>query len=115
MKPTAIKPAATGRERLSVAYSLTMKKHSATLFLAVLVALGAGQGVPLSVFQGRHVASAIEQVVKSRRNQRVRRSTAPHVYSTKQPRISYHNDLPLLPCNSCNAHLLRAPPFPSFA
>ena len=92
-----------------------MKKHPATLLLTVLVALGAGQAVPLPVFEGRHATSAVEQVVKSRRNQHVRRRGLLRAYSSEQPRISYSNDRPLLTHNSWNAQLLRAPPFSSRA
>jgi hypothetical protein len=97
-----MKPAATSHGRLSVAYSPTMKKHPATLLLTVLVALGAGQGAPLSVFEGRHPTSAIEQVVKSRRNEPVRRRGVPRVYSTEQPHISYSSDQPLLTLSLAN-------------
>ena len=110
-----IKPAAIGLEPLSVAYSLIMRKHPAALLLTVLVALGTGQAVPLSVYVRLHPTSAIEQVVKSRRNQHVRRRGLGRAYSTDRPRVSYHNDRTLLTHRSRNAQLLRAPPFSSLA
>ena len=90
-----------------------MKKHPATLLLTVLVALGAGQAAPLSVFEGRHATSAIEQVLQSRRKEQVHRRALPFVYSKEQPRISYTNDRPLLIHSSWSDQFLRAPPFSS--
>jgi hypothetical protein len=92
-----------------------MKKHPATWLLAALVALGAGQAVPLSSLQGSPETSAIVQVAKERREQRVHRDRAIRKYPNPDAGVSYRNDFPKVIHSSWAARLLRAPPLSSIA
>ena len=92
-----------------------MKKHPATWLLAILVALGAGQAVPLSSLQRSLETRAIVRVVKVRRDQHVPRERATREYAHEDSRVSYSNDLPTVIRHFWNARLLRAPPLSSIA
>ena len=92
-----------------------MKKHPATWLLAILVALGAGQAVPLSSSQRSPETCAIVQVVKVRREQHVPRVRATRGYTNRGSAVSYSNDLPTVVRHFWNARLLRAPPLSSIA
>ena len=94
-------------------YSRSMKKHPAAWLLAVLVALGAGQAVPLSSLQGSPETSAIELVVKVRREKRVLREHATRRYLKQDARVSYFSGLSTFVHNTWNSTLLRAPPLVS--
>ena len=90
-----------------------MKKHPATWLLALLVALGAGQAVPLTSLRQSLETSAIMKIIKVRRQQHVLRERATRGYTSQDSRVSYSNDLPILIRHFWNARLLRAPPFSS--
>jgi hypothetical protein len=92
-----------------------MKKHQATWLLAILVALGAAQAVPLSSLQRSLETCAIVQAVKVRREQYVRRERAIRGYTNQDSRVSHSNDLPAVIRHFGNARLLRAPPLSSIA
>ena len=92
-----------------------MKKHSAAQLLAILVALGAGQAVPVSSLQRSLETCAIVRVVKVRREQHVPRERATREYTNQDSRVSSSNDLPAVIRYFWNARLLRAPPLSSIA
>ena len=92
-----------------------MKKHPATCLLAVLIALGAGQGVPLSSLRRCLETCGIVKVVKVRREQHVRRERGTRRYTNQDSPVSYSNDLPTVVRYFWNARLLRAPPLFSIA
>jgi hypothetical protein len=92
-----------------------MKKNPATLLLAVLVALGAGQAVPLTSLQGSPETSAIELVVKVRREKRVLREHATRKYLKQEARVFHFSSISTFVHNIWNATLLRAPPLASIA
>jgi hypothetical protein len=104
-----------GSARLSVSYSRSMKKHPATWLLAALVALGAGQAVPLSSLQRSPETSAIVRVVNERREQRVHRERSIRKYPNLDAGVSHSNDFPKVIPGSWAARLLRAPPLSSIA
>jgi hypothetical protein len=87
-----------------------MKEHPATWLLAILVALGAGQAVPLSSLRRSPETCALVQVVRARREQLVRRERATPGYTDQDPWIPYSHDLLTAICLFWNARLLRAPP-----
>ena len=92
-----------------------MKKHPATCLLAVLIALGAGQAVPLSSLRRCLETCGIVKVVKVRREQHVPRERSKRRYTNQDSPVSYSNDLPAVTRYFWNARLLRAPPFSSIA
>jgi hypothetical protein len=87
-----------------------MKKHQATWLLAVLVALGTGQAVAVSNFEGRRATSAIAQVVKLRREKRCHRPQTTRHYGQRAFRLIAANHSTRVIQPFWNARLLRAPP-----
>ena len=87
-----------------------MKKHPATWLLALLVALGGGQAVPLSSLRGRLETCAILKILKVRRRQQVPRERATRAYANRPVPVTHSNELPAVIRYFWNARLLRAPP-----
>jgi hypothetical protein len=71
-----------------------MKKHPATWLLVILIALGAGQAVPLSSLRRCLETCCIVKVVKVRREQHVHRERATRRYTHQDSPVYYSNDLP---------------------
>jgi hypothetical protein len=92
-----------------------MKKHPATWFLAILVALGAAQSAPLSGFEPCPETCATVKVGKARCEQHVRHERSTRRFANQGSEISPSNDLPTVIRHFCNARLLRAPPLSSIA
>jgi len=92
-----------------------MKKQQATWLLAIVVALAAGQAVPLSGLQRSLETCAIVQAIKARREQHVPRERAIRRLTNQDSRVSYSNDLSAGNRDFWNARLLRAPPLSSIA
>ena len=92
-----------------------MKKHPATCLLAVLIALGAGQAVPLSSLRRCLETGGMVKVVKVRREQHVPRERATRRYTNQDSPVSYSHDLPAVIRYFWNTPLIRAPPLSSIA
>ncbi len=92
-----------------------MRKQPAAWLLTLLVALGAGQAVPVSSLQRSPETSAIVQLVKGRREQHVRRGSATRSYTPQDSGAFYSNDSLTVTRHFWNARLLRAPPLSSIA
>jgi len=104
-----------GGTGLSVSYSPPMKNHPAAWLLAVLVALGAGQAVPLSSVQRSREAFGVVQVVKLRRERHARRGGVTRSYPIHDSGNFYSNDLLTIIQDFWSVRLLRAPPLSSIA
>jgi hypothetical protein len=87
-----------------------MKKHPATWLLALLVALGAAQAVPLSSLRRRLETCAILKIIKVRRKQQVPRERAARTCADRRAQVTQSYDLPTIVRYFWNARLLRAPP-----
>ena len=90
-----------------------MKKHPATWLLALIVALGAGQAVPLSSLRQSLETCAIMKIIKVRRQQHAPRERATRANINQDFQVSHSNDLPTVIRHFWNARLLRAPPLSS--
>lgn len=90
-----------------------MKKHPATWLLALLVALGAGQAVPLSSLRQSLETCIIMKVIKVRRKQQVPRERASGVYGIRPVQAFPRIDFPTVVRFFWNARLLRGPPLSS--
>ncbi len=87
-----------------------MKKHPATWLLALLVALGAGQPIPLSSLRRSLETCVIMKVIKMRRLQQVLRERAARMCAHRRVQVTQSYDLPTVVRYFWNARLLRAPP-----
>jgi hypothetical protein len=87
-----------------------MKKHPATWLLALLVALGSGQAIPLSSLRRSLETCVIMKVIKVRRKQQVPRERAPRTDVIRHVQTFQRIDLPTVIRYFWNARLLRAPP-----
>jgi hypothetical protein len=92
-----------------------MKKQQATWLLAILIALGAGQSVPLAGLQQSLETCAIVLAIKVRRRQHVPRERATRRYTHQESRSSSSNEFSAVIRDFWNARLLRAPPLSSIA
>jgi hypothetical protein len=87
-----------------------MNKHPATWLLAMLVALGAGQAIPLSSLRRSLETCVIMKAIKVRRLQQVPRERAARTCAHRRVQVAQSYDLPTLVRYFWNARLLRAPP-----
>ena len=87
-----------------------MKKHPATWLLALLVALGAGQGIPLSSLRQNLETCVIMKIIKVRRKQQLPRECAGRKYAIPHVETFQRINLPTVIRYFWNARLLRAPP-----
>lgn len=92
-----------------------MKKHPAALLLAIVVALGAGQAVPLSILQRSAETCAIVRIVKTGRERRLHRERIGCRYGRSACHFINNNESTATLLHLWFAQLLRAPPFSSIA
>jgi hypothetical protein len=87
-----------------------MKKHPATWLLALIVALGAEQAIPLSSLRRSPETCVIMKVIAVRRKQQVPRERATREYSSLHVQDAPSYGLLTVIRYFWNARLLRAPP-----